>query len=170
MNLDDIPSGSLCVIDTNVLIYAEQGTSLQAQRLLRRIERRDLLGVLPQSVWQELCHKLMLAEALMLGHISGGNPARQLASKPDAVKRLTLYRDKIRALATLGLGFEPCTKADLMDNGFHLQEHHGLLTNDSVILAVAMRLDADALVSADARFQVSKDIRVYAPSDIRLPS
>jgi predicted nucleic acid-binding protein len=170
MNLDDIPAGSLCVIDTNILLYAEQGASLQAQRLLRRIERRDLLGVLPQTVWQELTHKLMLAEAFMLGQISGGNPARQLASKPDVVKRLSLYRDKIKALATLGLGFEPCTKADLMDKAFDLQDRYGLLTNDSVILAVAMRLDADALVSADARFQVIKDIRVYAPSDIRLPS
>jgi predicted nucleic acid-binding protein len=170
MNLDDIPAGSLCVIDTNVLLYAEQGASLQAQRLLRRIERRDLLGVLPQPVWQEVTHKFMLAEAFMLGHISGGNPARQLASKPDVVKRLTLYRDKIKALASLGLGFEPCTKADLMDKAFDLQERHGLLTNDSVILAVAMRLDADALVSADARFQVSKDVQLYAPSDIRLPS
>ena len=43
MNLDDIPAGSLCVIDTNVLLYAEQGASLQAQRLLRRIERQDVL-------------------------------------------------------------------------------------------------------------------------------
>jgi predicted nucleic acid-binding protein len=170
MNLDDIPAGSLCVIDTNVLLYAEQGTSLQAQRLLRRIERRDLLGVLPQPVWQELTHKLMLAEALMLGHIGGGNPARQLASKPDVVKRLSLYRDKVKALETLGLGFEPCSKTDLMDKAFELQGLHGLLTNDSVILAIAMRLDADALVSADTRFQVSKDIRVYAPSDLRLPS
>jgi predicted nucleic acid-binding protein len=170
MNLDDIPSGSLCVIDTNVLLYAEQGTSLQAQRLLRRIERRDILGVLPQPVWQELTHKLMLAEAFMLGHITGGNPARQLASKPAVVKRLSLYREKVKALETLGLGFEPCTKADLMDKAFELQDHHGFLTNDSVILAIAMRLDADALVSADTRFQVTKDIRVYAPSDIRLHS
>jgi predicted nucleic acid-binding protein len=170
MNLDDIPSGSLCVIDTNVLLYAEQGASPQAQRLLRRIERRDLLGVLPQPVWQELNHKLMLAEAFMLGYITSGNPTKQLASKPDVIKRLSLYRDKIKALTTLGLGFEPSTKADLLDKAFDLQERHGLLTNDSVILAVAMRLEADALVSADVRFQVSKDIRVYAPSDIRMPS
>lgn len=170
MNLDDIPAGSLCVVDTNVLLYAEQGASLQAQRLLRRIERQDVLGVLPQPVWQELTHKLMLAEAFMLGQITGGNPARQLSSKPDVVKRLSLYRDKIKALATLGLAFEPCTKADLLDKAFDLQDRYGLLTNDSVILAIAMRLDADALVSADVRFQASKDIRVYAPSDIRLPS
>ena len=106
----------------------------------------------------------------MLGHISGGNPARHLASKPEVVKRLSLYRDKIKALTTLGLGFEPCTKADLMDKAFELQEHYGFLTNDSVIVAIALRLNADALVSADTRFQVTKDIRVYAPSDLRLPS
>lgn len=94
----------------------------------------------------------MLAEIVMNAQASNGNPARQLASKPDVVKRLSLYRDKIKALATVGLGFEPCTKADLMDKAFDLHDRHGLLTNDSVILAVAMRVDADALVSVDARF------------------
>ncbi len=170
MNIDDIPGGSLCVIDTNVLLYAEQGVSLQAQRLLRRIEKRDVLGVLPQPVWQELTHKLMLAEALMQGQISGGNPARQLAAKPEVVKRLALYRDKVKALFTLGLGFEACTKSDLADRALNLQERYGLLTNDSVILAIAMRLDADALVTADARFRGIKEIKVYSPSDLKFPS
>jgi predicted nucleic acid-binding protein len=170
MNLDDIPTGSLCVIDTNVLLYAEQGASLEAQRLLRRLEHRELLGVLPQVVWQELTHKLMLAEAFMLGHISGSNPARQLASKLDVVKHLSLYRDKVKALETLGLGFEPCSRADLMGKAFSLQDRHGFLTNDSVILAIALRLDADALVSADTRFQAIDEIRVYAPSDLSFPS
>ncbi|OGQ80568.1 MAG: hypothetical protein A3F90_01980 [Deltaproteobacteria bacterium RIFCSPLOWO2_12_FULL_60_19] len=170
MNLDDIPAGSLCVLDTNVLLYAEQGVSMQAQRLLRRIEKRDVLGVLPQPVWQEVTHKLMLAEALMQGQIGGGNPARQLAGKPEVVKRLTLYREKIKALFTLGLAFEPCAKADLADKAFYLQERYGLLTNDSVILAIAMRLDADALVSADAQFREIKEIRVYSPSDLKFPS
>ncbi|HZD41953.1 MAG TPA: type II toxin-antitoxin system VapC family toxin [Terriglobales bacterium] len=168
MKLDDIPGGTLCVIDTNVLLYAEQGASLQAQRLLRRIERGDLLGTLPQPVWQELTHKLMLAEAHTLGLVSGGNPARQLASKPDAVKHLSGYREKIKALSTLGLGFEPCTKSDMVEVGLELQARYGLLTNDSVILAIAMRLEADALISADARFQACKEIKVYAPSDIAL--
>jgi predicted nucleic acid-binding protein len=170
MNLDDIPVGSLCVIDTNVLLYAEQGASLQAQRLLRRIERRDLLGMVPQPVWQELSHKFMIAEGQMLEHISRGNPARQLASKPDVVNRLSLYRDKLKALMTLGLGFEPCNKTDLMEKALEFQERYGLLTNDSVILAVAIRLEADALVSADTRFQAIKDIQIYAPSDVKLPS
>jgi len=168
MNLDDIPSGSLCVIDTNVLLYAEQGISLQAQRLLRRIEKREVLGVMPQPVWQELMHKLMLAEALMLGHLGGGNPARQLAGKPDVIKRLTLYKDKIRALVTLGMRFESCTRIDVVDKAVAIQERHGLLTNDSVIVTIALRLEADVLVSADKQLQVIKEVPVYAPSDVNL--
>jgi len=38
MNLDDIPGGSLCVLNANILVHAEPGVSLQAQRLMRRIE------------------------------------------------------------------------------------------------------------------------------------
>lgn len=170
MNLDDIRSGSLCVLDTNILIYAEQGASLQAQRLLRRIEEHDVTGVLPQPVWQETMHRLMVTEAIMLGHIRGANPARQLAGKPEVVKSLTMYRDKVRALVTLGLGFEPCQETDLLGKSLEIQERYGLLTNDSLIAAIALRLEADALVSADARFGDIKEIRVYAPSDVKRPS
>lgn len=170
MNLDDIPSGSLCVLDTDILIYAEQRASLQTERLLRRIEEHDVTGVLPQPVWQETMHRLMIIEAIMLGHIRGPNPARQLAEKPDVVKKLTLYRDKVEALVTLGLGFEPCHKTDLMGKALEIQELHGLLTNDSLIAAIALRIGANVLASADARFQALKQLRTYAPSDLKLPS
>jgi predicted nucleic acid-binding protein len=170
MNLDDIPSGSLCVLDTNILIYAEQRASLQAQRLMRRIEERDVTGLLPQPVWQETMHRLMTIEAIMLGYIRGPNSSRQLAEKPDVVKKLTIYRDKVRALMTLGLGFEPCHESDLLDKALEIQERHGLLTNDSLIAAIALRLEADGLASANARFQAIQELRTYTPSDVKLPS
>jgi predicted nucleic acid-binding protein len=170
MNLDDIPSGSLCVLDTNILIYAEQKASLQVERLMRRIEEQDMTGVLPQPVWQETVHRLMITEAIMLGHIRGPNPARQLAEKPDVVKKLSMYRDKVRALVTLGLTFEPCHESDLLGRALEIQERHGLLTNDSLIAAIALRIKADVLVSADARFQAIRELETYAPSDLKLPS
>lgn len=170
MNPDDIPRGSLCVLDTNVLIYAEQGASFQAQRLLRRIEQQDLTGVLPQPVWQETMHRLMITEAIMLGHIRGSNPARQLARKPEVVKRLTLYKEKVRALVTLGLRFEPCHETDLLSQALEIQERYGLLTNDSLIAAMTLRMEADALVTTDGRFEDVKEITVYMPSDLKLTS
>lgn len=169
MNLDDIPSGNLCVLDTNILIYAEQAVSPQAQRLLRRIEDRDLVGILPQPVWQETIHRLMVTEAILLGHVRGPNPARQLSGKPHIVKSLTIYRDKVKALVTLGLGFEPCHEADLIGKALELQERYGLLTNDSLIASIALRIGADALITADQRFRALKELSIYAPSDVQVP-
>ena len=168
MNLDDIPGGSLCVVDTNVLLYAEQGASMQAQRFVRRCSNGELSGVVPQPVWQEFAHKLMLAEAMMRGLTSGSNPAARLGGKPPAVKELTLYRGKVRALGDLGFAFEPCTRDDLLERAFALQEQYGLLTNDSMVLAVAQRLKAEALVSNDKAFQSIDSPTVYAPTDLRL--
>jgi predicted nucleic acid-binding protein len=168
MNLDDIQSGSLCVIDTNVLLYAEQGLSAQAQRLLRRCSTGELIGILPQTVWQELTHKLMLAEAVMLGQISARYPARQLAQKPDVVKGFSIYQEKIAALQDLGLGFESCTRKDLLENAIEFQRKYGLLTNDSVVLATALRLGAEVLVSANAAFRQIVEPTVASPSDLRI--
>ncbi len=167
MSLDDIPAGSFCVADTNVLLYAEQGNSAQAQRFIRRCSSGELKGVLPQTVWQELTHKLMLAEALSRGLIAGGNPAARLASRPEAIRDLTLYRGKVRALVDLGFGFEPCNRDDLLKSAFALQEKHGLLTNDAVVLAVTLRLRADALVSNDKAFRELDKPDIYFPSDLR---
>lgn len=170
LSLDAIPGGSLCVLDTNVLLYAEQGVSAQAQRLLQRIAHGEVHGLLPQPVWQELTHKLMLAEALAHGHIGGGNPARQLAAKPEVVKRLTQYRAKVQALVRLGLGYEACSRSDLLERAFQLQERYGFLTNDALILSVALRLQAGCLASSDNRFHSVRELTVYAPSDLRLGS
>jgi predicted nucleic acid-binding protein len=168
VNLDDIQSGSLCVIDTNVLLYAEQNVSDQAQRLIRRCTKGELTGTLPQTVWQELTHKLMLAEAMTKGLIGGGNPAARLGSRPDAVRGLSLYRAKVQALVDLGLGFEPCTQDDLTKTAFMLQEKYGLLTNDAVVLAVAIRMKADALISSDKAFRGVTEVAVHYPTDLRM--
>ncbi|HWR89408.1 MAG TPA: type II toxin-antitoxin system VapC family toxin [Dissulfurispiraceae bacterium] len=168
MNLDDIQGGSLCVIDSNILLYAEQGVSHQAQRLLRRCAGGELSGILPQTVWQEVTHKLMMAEAVMKRIITGSNPAARLAGKPEAVRSLSLYRAKVQALIDLGLGFEVCTLDDLTTTGFRLQEKYGLLTNDAVVLAVAIRLKADALVSGDKAFQPVTEVPIHSPTDMSL--
>ena len=166
--LDDIPNGSLCVVDTNVLLCAEQGLSAQSKRLLRRMSTGELLGLLPQPVWLELAHKLMLAEAMMLGKISGPNPAKKLAARPDVMKGLRLYRDKLRALANLGIAFEPCTREDFLESAFSLQQKYGLLVTDSVVLAIALRMKADVLATADRAFVKVTELPIAMPTDVTL--
>jgi len=160
------------VIDTNVFLYAEQGVSGQAQRLCRhqlisRCSKGEITGILPSTVWQELTHKLMLAEAIMMGLVTGKNPAARLAQKPETIRSLSLSREKVRALTDLGLRFEGCTQKDLLETAFDLQGKYGLLTNDSVVLATALRLKADVLVSNDRQLRDIEEPAVHYPTDLR---
>ena len=166
MNLDDIQNGSLCVIDTSILLCAEQGVSAQAQRLLWRCSTGELIGVLPQTVWQELAHKLMLAEAMMLGRISGPNPTMHLTKKPEVIQSLSIYREKIAALQALGLGFESCTQKDLLEEAFSMQRRYGLLIKDAILLSTVFRIKADVIASKSTIFHAIEHITTASPSDI----
>ena len=99
---------------------------------------------------------------------SGGNPGACPVGQPGVVRTLTLYQKKVRALVELGLRFEPCEQADLLQSGFDLQKRYGLLTNHAVTLAVAVRLKADCLVASDTRFRFVNEIDVLVPSDLRV--
>lgn len=102
----------------------------------------------------------------MKGVVTGGNFAARLAGKPNSVRGLSLNRAKVRALVELGLRFEHCALGDLLQAAFELQKRYGLLTNDAVVLAVALRLEADCLVSSDKAFRQITDIAVFSPSDL----
>jgi predicted nucleic acid-binding protein len=94
----DIADGSRCVLDANVLIYAEEGHSKQATALLARCAEGAVSGILPFAALLEVCHKLMLIEARAGNRISGSNPARKLSAQPEVVKSLHAYRAKVDAL------------------------------------------------------------------------
>ena len=79
MNLDDIQNGSLCVVDTNVLLYAKQGLSRQAQRLIRRCSAGDLSAFFQTSLSRELTRKLMLAKAVMVERLRSQHYERKLS-------------------------------------------------------------------------------------------
>jgi predicted nucleic acid-binding protein len=49
-----------------------------------------------------------------------------------------------------------------------LQRQHGLLTNDSLNLAVAKRLGIKEIVTADTHFDAVQGIIIYKPDDLIL--
>jgi predicted nucleic acid-binding protein len=164
----EIPSGSTCVLDTNVLLYAHQNASPAASRILRRCAAADIIGILPSAVWEELCHRLMVAEALATGRITGPNPARRLAEHPEIVRGLTAYRENIAELSGMGLRFEPVRREDVLLEAIEIQKRHGLLTNDSIIAACAIRLGADYLVTSDGSLAALTAIPIAFLDDINV--
>ncbi len=165
MNINDIPSGEATIIDANIVLYATQQASQQCKRLLLRCADDDVKGILPTHILAEIMHQLMIAEARDNGWIKGPNPARQLAEKPELVKKLNRYEDLMREMFAIGFLLEPLQQEDFI-TAMSAQRRFGLLTNDALSVAIAQRLRAKAFASADKVFTGVQGLMVYAPGDL----
>ena len=165
MNLGQIRTGEMVVIDTNILVYANQQKSKECTQLLHRCALGEVTGVVPMPMVGELMHALMLIEARENGWIERSNPSRALSEKPDLVRRLTNYESQMREFIGIGLRLESATQADMLE-AMSLQREFGLLTNDAVFVAVARRLNCRAIASADQAFHRVKGLLFYEPQDL----
>jgi predicted nucleic acid-binding protein len=166
MNLNDITNGSTVFIDTNVFIYARRGQSVQCRQLLSRCSARAVNGVISGLVIVEFCHRRMMQEAQASGR-AASNPAKALAQKPDIVRQLSVYADDVRALLGGELTISEAEKTDFAV-ALELQRQFGLLTIDSVNLAVARRLGINEIATADSNFDHIQGLIVSKPDDLVL--
>ena len=166
MNLGQIRAGELVVLDTNILVYANQRKSAECAQLLGRCARAEVKGIVPMPMVAELMHTLMLIEARENGWIDRPNPARVLSEKRELVQRLTNYEKQMHQFLGIGLRLESVVTMDLVE-AMGIRREFGLLTNDSLLVAVARRLNCDSIATADGAFQHLKGFTVYAPEDLR---
>ena len=165
MNLLQIPSEQPVIIDANILVYANQRVSNQCIKLLEKCSNNEAYGILPVHILAEVMHVLMLAEAKDLGLVKGANTARQLSENPRKIKALNRYESLIRDLLAIGLQLESLQREDFL-TAMHLQREHGLLTNDALFLAIALRLRVTSIISADSAFKNIPGIIQYSPDDL----
>lgn len=165
MKLGEIGNGELVVIDANILVYADQQRSQQCVQLLQRCSRDEVTGIVPMPMVGELMHTLMLIEARENGWIDRPYPSRVLSEKPDFVRRLTNYEKQMHQFFGIGLRLESVVMIDFVES-MRIQREFGLLTNDSLLVAVARRLNCDSLATADKAFSDLTGFMVYAPDDL----
>ena len=164
MNLDDVPHGSRVFIDANIIIYMLAGKSSQCRSFLWRCERSSIEGWISTLVVAEVAHRRMMQEA-QSRQLTGSNPARGLSQRPELVRQLSVYADEVRNLLGGGLSVETVHSEDFFV-ALELQNQYGLLTNDSLNLAVARRLALNEIATADANFDQIGGIAVYKPEDL----
>ena len=111
----------------------------------------------------------MAAEAVAKGRITRPNPARKLSEHPKLVRSLRVYRESLAEVPGMGLRFEPVRREDILIGAIEIQKRHGLLTNDSIIAACAIRLGADYLVTSDRGLAVLTGIPVAFLDDVTVP-
>jgi predicted nucleic acid-binding protein len=146
-------------------INALNQTSRQCMRLLDRCVREKVFGITTIEAVNEVCHRLMLLEAVGTGVIAK-HAASLLKRKREAVKKLRRYWELTETiLGDLNLAIIPLDEQRVR-RAHEIRTQCGLLTNDSLLVAAAREYGIGCIASHDSDFDDIDGITVYKPRDI----
>ena len=165
MQLEDVPNGEQLFVDANILIYHFSGILSACQMFLQRCESRQVEACTGVHILLAVAHRLMMLEALHMGLIAGGPLARKLKEQPEIVKSLREYHRSLRQIPRLGIRVRAMTSAIVRASEV-VRVQEGLLTNDSITVALMRRLGLTAVATYDADFDRIGSLQVYQPVDI----
>ena len=165
MKLEDLPGETTIFVDANILIYHFSGISLECRAFLQRCESRQVTAFTGVHIVLEVTHRLMILEALQKGLITGGQPARKLKEQPEIIKGLHEYNQSVQQIPRLNIRIRTITSA-IVRASETIRVQDGLMTNDSVTVALMRKLGLTAIATADADFDNISALRVYQPRDI----
>lgn len=165
MDIKLLPNGEDVLIDTNIFVYYLSNLSPECKELLRRIARGELKAFVTTVIIAELLHRRMMAEAVMKGLISSGQPVKKLKAQPHLIQQLTDYITHVKMLLQLPLQVVEATATDVQSS-HALRRAHGLFVNDSINLACALRLGITNIATHDADFNRVPNILVWEPTDV----
>lgn len=162
--LSAIAAGSRVLLDANIFIYAFTGRSLQCREILERSQDGEVTAVTTIEAVNEVCHKLMLLEALERGVIDRIS-ATALRSKAAEITRLTHYWKRVEQIFDLNIRVLALAEARAR-RAHHLRSALGLLTNDSLIAAAAQEQAIHNLATSDRDFDRIDWLTTYGPTDL----
>jgi hypothetical protein len=110
-------------------------------------------------------HAIEDVDSLGLGSRGGRVPARALGQNKRLIQQLSQYSSETRDLLGGGLEVETVKIEDYY-LALELQGQHGLLTIDSLNLAVARRLGIQEIATTDSNFDHIQGLIVYKPGDL----
>ena len=165
MSLDAVAPGTRVFVDSTIFIYHFTGASPECRAFLERCERREVKGLTSALVLAEVAHRLMMLEAVTRGLVSPGNVARKLRERPEVVRQLDLYQEQVERIPLMGVDVVPLGLATVMRSG-EVRKRHGLMVNDSLLVAALRDLGVTALASADTGFQAVEGLTLLQPRDL----
>jgi predicted nucleic acid-binding protein len=162
--IENLPAGTRLFLDANIFVYAFLGHSNECQGLLGRCATEQVLGITTLDVVNEVTHRMMLAEGVGKGVIKRER-VRDLRGKWWEVAKLTEYWTQTSAIFGLNILVLTTDEARL-HVAQTIRVRHGLLTNDSLIVAAMEEFGIDSLATRDNDFDHISELIVYKPSDI----
>jgi predicted nucleic acid-binding protein len=162
--IENLPAGTRLFLDANIFVYAFLGHSDECKGLLGRCATEQVLGITTLDVVNEVTHRMMLAEGVGKGVIKRER-VRDLRGKWREVAKLTEYWTQTSAIFGLNILVLTTDEARL-HVAQTIRVRHGLLTNDSLIVAAMEEFGIDSLATRDNDFDHISELIVYKPSDI----
>ena len=165
MRLEEVPDGERVFVDANIFIYHFTRLSSECRAFLERCEAGQVQAFTGAHVVLEVLHRLMMVEALHKRLISSGQPARKLKERPEIVRALNDYNQAARQIPRMGVRVRALTPA-IIKASEAIRMQYGLLTNDSVSVAVMRSLQLTHLVSHDSDLKDIPGLTIYQPEDL----
>lgn len=161
-----VPKNAAVFVDTNIFVLADGSGDLadQCSLLLERIRRAEVRGFTSTMVVAELMHRVMVKEAREKQTFATAMAAvDHLQKYPAFVQGLSRHLTVASDLRRAGFDILPLTVKDLHTSKAFRRDH-GLLANDSLIVAVMRNNRIGDLATNDRSFERITGLRVWQPA------
>lgn len=164
-DLSKLPPGVSVFVDANILVYyfTQMSPLTEAcKAFFERVSRLEIKAFTSAHVAVDVIHRVMLAEAIATLGLASRDAVSYLKSHPDVVKQLQWYRTIPSDIAQVRVHILDVTYRELHGSKKYRADD-GLLTADSVVLAVMERYKLIHLATNDGDFERMPGIRVWMP-------
>jgi predicted nucleic acid-binding protein len=161
--MTEVPPGSRCFLDANILFYHFVETpqfSDPSTGLIRRIVAGEVHGFTSVIAASEALHRVMLAEVQM--RYSQPKPLPYIQRRPHLIASLALYQFASQRISKLNL--------ELLTFDLSFYTHitrvsgdHALLTNDATTLALVQHHAISHLATNDDEFKPIPGLEIWKP-------
>ncbi len=164
MSLSKIRVGTSLMLDANIMAYTFleiEPFTKACQALVRRASRREINLYTDVISASAVVHRAMVVEAAQHYGLKSNQVVSYLKKYPKAIKELTQYKRIPSAFTRARIRILDVTSREIHHSKKY-RDTYGLLTNDSILLAVMERYKLTHLVTNDKDFKRVREIKVWS--------
>src|SRR5215203_4763455 len=165
MTFDQLQDGETIFIDANIFVCHFLGLSQQCKQLPQRCRDGSLLGKTASFILAETTHRLMIAEAVEQNLVTAKNALKKLRERPALIQQLSKHAESVQKIRAMNIEGVDLTSA-AVEAGAEVRKKYGLLTNDSILVAVMKETNITNLATLDSDFDRVQELLIYKPTDI----
>ncbi len=165
MPFSKIPTGTRLFLDANVQVYHFLKVEPLGQichTLFQRIGKREIEAFTSADVAAHVIHRVMVAEAIAKFSLPPNKAISYLKTHPQAIQELQQYKVIPREFSLARIHILDLTYREI-HNSKQFRDKYGLLTNDSLILAMMTQYKLTHLATNDNDFKRVSEIKIWMP-------